>query len=365
MTRWSNRSWSRRGWLPVGLLVAALSPGLAQEPPPGPVRYTVAREYSVQQTIRLPGTVESRTTSLVASEVAGLVASFPVREGDRVQKGQSLARLRTAALQLRRDASAAELKEAEARSNQAERSLDRVRDLFESRVVSQAQLDDAFYEHTAWRGRVEQLSAQIAQIDLEIERSTIRAPFSGVVVAEHTEVGEWIDVGGAVVEITSLDRLEVRVEVPERYFRSLSSGTLATVLLESLPDLTLKGEISAIIPRADPQARTFPLKVRIRDDGRQIGVGMLAQVSLASGERHSAIVVPKDAVVGEGADQHVFLINGDASVERVSVSTGAAVGDWIVVEGTIRAGQKVVTRGNERLSPGQPVAGEPLEYDLP
>ena len=347
------------------LLAPSATPVGAQGPPPGHVRFTEARKHAVRRTIRLPGSVESRTVSLVASEVAGLVAELRAREGDRVRKGQTLARLRTNSLDLRRSASAAGLKEAEARLKLAERSLERARELSESKVLSQQQLDDAFYEFTAWQGRLERLRAEIAQIDLDIERCSIVAPFSGVVIAERTEVGEWIDVGGPVVEIASLDRLEVRVDMPERYYRSLRPGAEATVTFESLPGVSLTGRINSIIPRADPRARTFPLKVRIRDQNGDIGVGMLAQVALASGESHDAVLVPKDAVVGEGGDQHVFLIDGDSMVARVPVRTGAGLGAWVVVQGDIHEGQKVVTRGNERLQPGQVVEGEPLEYDLP
>jgi len=353
---------------PTLLLLPALllaAPAAVQEQPPGPVRFTEALEQEVRRTIILPGSVESRAVSLVASEVAGLVDEMAAREGDRVRKGQMLARLRSASLELGRASAGAQLQEAEARLKLAERSLERARELFASRVTSQQQLDDAFYEFTAWQGKAEQLRAEIARIDFDIEHCAIRAPFGAVVLAERTEVGEWIDVGGPAFEIASLDQLEVRVDAPERYFRSLRPGAEATVTLESLPDVRLKGRVSAIIPRADPRARTFPLKVSIKDRNGSIGVGMLAQVALAAGEAHRATLVPKDAVVGEGSDQHVFLIDGDSNVARVPVRTGAGYGAWVVVEGEIRAGQKVVTRGNERLSPGQPVSGEPLEYALP
>jgi RND family efflux transporter MFP subunit len=157
----------------------------------------------------------------------------------------------------------------------------------------------------------------------------------------------------------------VRIEVPERHFSSLNPGATATVTFDALPGLSVSGRVSAIIPRADPQARTFPVKVRIGNRDGRIGVGMLAQVSLPAGESYRATVVPKDAVIRQGAEQIVFTINGSGAVERAAVTTGAGLGEWIVVEGPVRPGQKVVTRGNERLQPGQPVRAEPLEYRLP
>ncbi|MGH9813909.1 MAG: efflux RND transporter periplasmic adaptor subunit, partial [Candidatus Acidiferrales bacterium] len=229
----------------------AAAPGVwAQGPPASPVRYTEAREHPVRRTLRLPGTVESPTVSLVASEVGGVVAEFPVREGQRVEKEEPLARLRTESLQLRLEAAQAQLKEAESRLKLAERNLERARELFEAKVVSQQQLDDAFYESTAWQGRVEQLTADIATINLALRQSTIRAPFSGAITRERTQVGAWVGIGDPVVEMMSLDAFEVRVEVPEQYYPGMRVGATARVIFPSAQGMEVPGKVSALIPKA-------------------------------------------------------------------------------------------------------------------
>lgn len=337
----------------------------APDRPPSPVRYTTAREHTLRQAILLPGTVQSPTVSLVASEVAGAVVEFLVREGDAVDKGQPLARLRTSPLELERASVEAQLREAQARLKQAEAHLERARELLEAGVIPRDQFDDRFFEVDAWKGRVEQLTSNIARINVDIDRSTIRAPFAGVIAAERTEVGQWLNVGATVVEILSVTELEVRVEVPERYFRSLRPGIEATVTLESVPGTTIPGRIQAILPAADPQARTFPVKVSIPNHNGRIGVGMLAQVSFPVAQSVQATIVPKDALVRRGPQEFVYLMNGDGTVRPVPVERGQAVGSWVEVRGPVQAGQQVVTRGNERLQPGQPVQGEVQEYPLP
>jgi RND family efflux transporter MFP subunit len=337
----------------------------AQAPPPAAVRYTEAREHTVRRSLNLPGTVESRTVSLVASEVEGLVAELLVRDGDAVKAGQPLARLRTATLELKLQAKSAEHREAVSRLKLAERGLERARDLFGSRAISQQQLDESVYDVDAWKGRADKLVADIAQIELDLERSAIRAPFAGVVVARRTEVGEWIELGDPVVELLSLGEIEINVEVPERYFEILRRGSGAAVRFESLPGVEVDGRVSAIIPRADPQARTYPVKIRIPNRGGRIGVGMLAEVLLPVGDTYRATLVPKDAVVSRGSERVIYTLNGSDSVSAVPVKMGAGVGPWVVVEGAVKAGEKVVTRGNERLQPGQPVSGEPIEYPRP
>ncbi|MCI0407413.1 MAG: efflux RND transporter periplasmic adaptor subunit, partial [Acidobacteria bacterium] len=268
-------SLTRGAWLVTSALLLAAATTQAQDRPPSPVRFTEAKEYSVRRTIQLPGSVESTTTSTVASEVAGLVEELFAREGDTVRKGQPLARLRATTLQLQLDAAQAQLKEAQARLKLAEIGKKRAQDLFESSVTSQADYDNAHYEFSAWQGRVEELDAQIARIQFAIDLCTIHAPFAGLVVTEETEVGQWIIQGGPVLEMISLGDLEVRVEVPERYFTNLNPEARATVTFESIPGYTVEGRITAVVPRADPQARTFPLKVRIANKEGRIGAGML------------------------------------------------------------------------------------------
>jgi RND family efflux transporter MFP subunit len=344
--------------------LAGAAAALAQMPPSA-VRYTEVREIPVRRTIQLTGTVEARHLSTVASEVAGRVEEFVAREGSAVRQGEPLVRLDTDQLELALAAARAQLREAEARLELAERTLKRSQELFDEQVLPRQDLDNAVSEHTAWQGRVEQLRAQEASIQLDLERSTIRAPFAGTVVEERCEVGEWVARGGGVASVLSLEDLEVRVDVPERHFRNLDRQARPAVTFEALPGLEVRGEVRAIIPRADAQARAFPVKIGIPNAGGRIGVGMVATVVLPASESYRATIVPKDALITQGTDQFVFRINGDNLVERMAVTSGEGVGAWIVVRGDVQPGQKVVTRGNERLFPGQPVQGEPQEYALP
>lgn len=348
---------------PVAALMAfaLASLGIAQGPPKSAVRFTEVIRHDVRRAVEVPGTVVSPTVSLVASEVAGVVDGVLAREGDRVSRGQGVVRIRSRNLELALLAAEAEHKEATARKQLALRNLTRARDLFESTVISQADLDDAFSEFTAWEGRIERLDAEIARVKLDIARCTIRAPFGGTVVEERTEAGQWIGVGDAVAEILAVEDLEVVVPVPEQYFAKLDTGVRATVTFDAVPGLSIEGTLDAVIPRADPRARTFPVKIRLPNSDRRAAPGMIARVSLRAGTARSAMLVPKDALVGDV----VYVIGEDDTVSSITVTSGAGIGDWIEVAGDLRPGQRVVTRGNERLFPGQAVTPSRDEYPNP
>lgn len=329
------------------------------------VSFTEAREHTLRQTLTFPGTVEAKTASTLASTAAGLVMEFPAKEGTRVSRGQVIARLRSTPVELTLVSQQASLKEAEARSKLAQSTLGRIQELHAAGVASQQQLDDAQSEGNAWIGRTDSLKADIARLQDELDRMNVRSPLAGIVVHERTEVGQWMAIGGPVVDLLAIDQMEVRMDIPERHFSAIRVGATANVTFESLPDYRVPGKIIAVVPQADAQSRTFPVKVLISNEALRIGAGMLAQVSFTAGEVYRATVIPKDAVMTRGQRRTVFRLNGENKVEEVTVETGSGAGQWIEVRGTLRAGDKVITRGNERLMPGMTVAPQPLAYGKP
>ena len=335
-----------------------------QGQPASPVRYTEAIRQPVRQSVQLPGYLEAPNVSVLAGELAGLVTELMAREGDRVTRGQPLVVLRTTALELSRQAAEARRQEAEARRKLAETSLARLRGLVERNAISRQQLDEARYELEAWQGRIETLRAEIASIEFDIARSTIRAPFNGVVVARYTETGQWSDVGARLLEVLSTDVQEIHVDVPEKYFSELETGAEASVRFDSVPGRDYPARIRAVIPRADPAARTFPVKLRLTEAHAEIGAGMSARVAFQLGDYGPGTLVPKDALVRQGNNTVVFLLDQDRA-SPAPVTAGAAMGVWVVVNGAVSPGDKVITRGNERLFPGQPVQAEPVMYPLP
>ena len=350
------------------LVFTLLAAGIGEAADDGPlsrVSYTEARERVVSRELELPGTVEAPKSSRVASGVEGIVVQLLVREGQHVKKGAPLAVLRTDGLELDLASATADLREAAARLSQAQNNRERAQELFDKQILSREQLDEARFEFDAWRGRVDRLDAEIKHTELLIELSTIRAPFAGVVTSEATEVGEWIGKGATVVEMLSPYVLEVRVDVPERFFAEMRTGSTATVKLESLPGYAVPGRVTSVVPKANDASRTFPMKIRIVNDEQRIGAGMLAKVLLTAGDSRSAQLVPKDAVITRGNDRFVYILDEEQTVSVVPVTTGMGSGDWIEVDGPLSKGARVVTRGNERIRPGQKVLAELLTYSAP
>ncbi len=424
--RWSP--WNRarpRIRLVVGIVAGLVGVIHAQEAPmPVSVASVVQRDVSAGQTF--VGTVLPTRVSTVGSAVADRVVEFPVNEGDRVERGQLLARLRTQALEIQLAAARSELElrrqelaelengsrpeeitQARARMLSAKAlmaytktRLDRYQRLYKKDTAAEDEMNEAVSAHdqatqayeeakaalalavegprkekiAQARARANAQEEEIRRIEDEIERHRIVAPFDGYVVAEHTEVGQWLAVGDAVIELAELDIVDVRVQVLEDYIRHVRIGTEARVELGGLPDRAFAGPVVLIVPQADVRSRCFPVNVRLKNqpsgtrprkrgtvDDIVLKAGMFARVTLPVGNRVKAIMVPKDALVLGGPAPVVYALDpeaGDAKrgkVRQVQVVLGVASGGLIQVEGSLAAGQQVVVRGNERLRPNQAV----------
>jgi RND family efflux transporter MFP subunit len=322
--------------------------------PPTPVRVAAVVNQTVQKTIELVGTVEPWRRSIVAGEIAALVEKFPVEEGMAVKRGQMLAQLRTNALTIRLNAAMASHREAQTRYRQAKKDLERMNTLFAKELVTQQEFDRAVTQEAALGQRVTLLGVEILKVRDQFRKARVVAPFDGWVIKEFTEVGQWIEAGGPIVELVDLSRVQVEVPLPERYVGEIKVGASVTATFDSLRGLQSKGRVFSVLAQADRNSRTFPIKVELPNADLVIMSGLVSRVVLQVGEPYEALVIPKDALVLRGGSEFVFVMK-DASVSQVPVVVVNHVNNEVEINGQLEPGMIVVVEGNERLFPGQTV----------
>ena len=360
------------------------------------------------------GTVTPIRTSIIGSAVDGRVLQLLVEEGEAVEANQPVARLRTAILEIQLAGAKAELTQLEQRLAELENGATdeevlqsqarmlaaeasrkfaswdykRLSELFDKgQVVTENELQkaqsDAEKEEQLYqlanashklliRGpRPEQIAQAKAQllaqqesirgIIEQIDRHTLRAPFNGYITVKHSEIGQWLGKGDPVVEIIQLDKVDVLTHVVTRNIKQLKIGTPVRVEVDGVDSQILTGTVAAVVPQADIQARTFPVKIRVDNPTDESGAilksGMLAKLSLPIGKDREMIVVPKDAIVLGGSKPIVFVVDSSnpksPKAKSVEVVLGISSGDSIAVTGALSERLKVVVRGNERLKEGQ------------
>jgi multidrug efflux pump subunit AcrA (membrane-fusion protein) len=357
--------------------------------------------------ITLVGTVEPVRRSRVGSEIAGIVAEIPVRQGDRVSAGGVLCRLDSEVLRYRLAEAKAKLGALSARheellagTRQAELTrlralfdeasaeydrwkfeMDRIDKLYEGRDSNDKEYYDTRAEFlTAERRRVAaqanydlgvegprkevisraayevaEQQAVVDRIESDLRKTTIVAPFDGYVATRDVEVGEWVPAGGRVVEMIDLSSVLVRVNVPETAFPYLSVGLIARVKIDALKR-TLEGRIKHIMRQADLSARTFPVEIELDNREGSLAGGMFGRATLTAGETDVVVAVPKDAISEKNGVAHVAVVlpgeRGGTVGILMGVTVGADVGDWAAITSdNVHPGMRVITRGNENIEP--------------
>ncbi len=362
---------------------------------PAPVEVAEALETMAAEPVSLIGEVAPVRQALVASEVEGRVAELLVDEGDSVRAGAPLVRLDTTTARLELEASLANGAEAAARMVRFESEVRRIGNLRERGAVSEREYEQAVADRDAQAQALTRLESQAARLEELIARAEIRAPFSGQVAAVHAELGEWSSRGGDVVTLIDLSEVEVTVNAPERYVTQVEEarrdGVQVPIEFAALPG-RYHGIVRAVIPQANPQARTFPVVVVVPNPDGEIRAGMSARVLAQVGDPVPTVLVPKDALVLRSGRTFVFRTVPMASaagspgaapptvgaeladppvganpspagegappmsnVEEIEVEIGNGYGAWQVVRGGVRGGDQVVVRGNESLRVGAPV----------
>ncbi|UCF83281.1 MAG: efflux RND transporter periplasmic adaptor subunit [Desulfobacteraceae bacterium] len=327
--------------------------------PPGeeasPVVVERVISNSVRPTVSLIGTAKPHRKSVVSPEIEGVVAAFPVKKGQKIKKGEVLARVETRPFLLELKFAKANLAEEKVNHENAISELKRVTELFKKKSISSRSYDDAFHSANALEKRILGLEARIETIQYHIEKCVIKAPFGGFVVEEHTQVGQWLKKGAEIVTIVEIDPILVTTPVPDRYIHFIKVGQKVDLEFDFLPgNKTRKGLVRDIIPEGNEKARTFPVQISVANSDFSILSGMSCRVSFPVGSFHKSLLVNKDAVVTNRDGHQIFVVQ-DGKALLVPVKKRQAHGSLVVVEGRMAEGDMVVVEGNERLRSGQKV----------
>lgn len=333
----------------VLLTVWSLSANAQDDPPPAPVEIVRAQDRAMASTTLAPGTVVSRHDAAVAAETSGRL-TWVAEVGEEVDAGEIIARIDDQQLQLQLRNDQATIRRLEASLKYSNRQLERERKLASQNIAARNQLE----ETESQRDMTEQelIQARIAheQTGLLIQKSAIQAPFAGRVVERYREAGEFLSVGGEVVRLVDTRNIEVRVQAPISVAHYLHEGAVVTVRDR---DRVATSTVRAVIPVGDQRSRMIEVRVALDQPGWLIGAAV--RVALPQTQPTQVVAVPRDALILRQDAIFLFRVNGDDTVEQVSVTTGIGDGEMIEVRGDVHAGDRVVTRGGERLRPGQAV----------
>jgi membrane fusion protein (multidrug efflux system) len=308
-----------------------------------PVSLVVAQPRAFTDRVEVLGVAKGRQSVTITSNTAELITAVHFRDGQIVSKGQVL-------VELKGDQEDAGIAQAQAQLAQADREYTRWKTLAEKGIAPRASADQYLAARDTARAALASASAQ--KLD-----KVIRAPFSGRVGISDIAPGALISPGTAIVSLDDVSVIRVDFSVPDRYLPILREGLSITAKPDALPGEVFVGRIAQIDTRIDPATRALKARAEFPNADGRLKPGMLIKVGVDQGQ-HQNVAVPEAAVQFEGNQASVFLIakgpKGQVA-RRTAVQTGITAEGFIEITSGLKAGDKIVGDGLNRVQDGAPV----------
>lgn len=333
------------------------TPAAAAAVPPAVVSVAAVERMALSPQRRVSASVHSRSDARLAPDVGGRVLQL-AEVGSRLRRGEPLARLDTAALELSVREQQARIARLQVEAEQAERQRARLRQLGGAGHVSGLQLDEAEARLASLQAQAREADAGLSRLRLQIEQAAPRAPFDGVVVERYAAEGELLGAGAPLLRLVDTADLEIRARAPVALASRLQAGTEVALQANGSEHLL---QLGTVVPVGDEVSRQLELRLPL--EGLDLPVGSAVELALPTDAAREVLVVPRDAVVLRLEGSHVLRVDAENQAQRVAVEVGDSQGDRIEVRGELKPGDRVIVRGGERLREGQTVAilGEQVE----
>ncbi|MDH3327263.1 MAG: efflux RND transporter periplasmic adaptor subunit [Gammaproteobacteria bacterium] len=314
-----------------------------------PVVVTEAIEQFLSPTIQVPGTIVSRQQSDLPAEVSGKLV-WVAGVGSKLKWGEPVAKLDDTLYRLKASENKATLTRETTRLKYLNKELTRLEELIRGDFSSKNALDKVLLDRDVGMSEINVAKARVKVDEETLARYLVRTPFDGIVVKRIKKEGEWIDSGSTLVTFSNPDRLEIEARVSEETILHLNVGHKVRVLADGRSSA---GTVRAIVGVGDGNSHLY--EIRIDLTAGQWLAGKTVRVDVPIGRSRKVLSVPRDALVLRRSGVSLYRVNAESKSEKINVSTGITGGDYIEIIGDIKPGDKIVTRGNERLRAGQAV----------
>jgi len=312
--------------------------------PPSVIASTEVIEENWQPSLQSVGTLVATNGIDVSSEVNGIVSEIVFTSGQPVEEGQILVKLDSSV-----DNAALEALRAERRLSEVQ--FNRVKDLFNKRVNSKSEYDEAEAKFDAAKARVKQQEEVV-------KRKVIRAPFAGLAGIRQVDLGQYFEAGNPIVSLQALDPIFVDYTMPERYLTLIKPAQVVKIKLDAIPEKVFTGEVTAVNSGVDRGTRTLKIRATLANPDKALRPGMFAEVETITADARSVLTLPRTSISFNTYGNFVFVVNsneqGALTVKRTSVETGEVRGGRVAVNGLAK-GTQVVRAGLVKLRDNMPV----------
>ncbi len=321
--------------------VAALDPEFARANRKATLVSTVpVKREDFESYVEISGSVESRKNVDITAETVGTIEEIHVEKGQLIRAGQSLIKLENEILR-------SNLEELETNYELAKTMFERQSNLWEKKIGTEVQYLEA-------KNRKESLENQIKTLRAQIEKTNIKAPFTGIVDRLDAKIGMLAQPGIPLVRLVSLENMYVEAEISETYINAFKRGDEAFVRLPAL-DKEFVSTISAIGQVINPDNRTFTLEIKVPDLDVNIKPNLIAVVRIRDYEAENTPVVPTNLIQKDGQGYYVYIVSNSADVpvaKKVKIERGNTYKNTTEVLSGLSGGEELINEGFRDVSDG-------------
>ncbi|GAA0682424.1 efflux RND transporter periplasmic adaptor subunit [Marinobacterium maritimum] len=301
----------------------------------------VVQRQALEEHLLLDGIIEAVQKSTVSAQTSGRVTALPFDVDDSVPAGALIVQLDDSEQQARFSQAQAGLAEARAGLTDARQQFSRTQSLHERKLVANQALDQARNQLNAAQARLARAEAGLAEAQKQLDYTRITAPYGGILIERHVELGESVNPGQPLLTGLSLEHLRVVVDLPQQYAGLAREQRRARVTLPDGSELET-GEMT-FYPYADPATHTFRLRMPLTEPDGKLYPGMLVKVSVPV-ETREALWIPADAILHRSELRAVFVLDGQGQPRLRQIRTGIRNGEQVEVLAGLQAGERIVAR---------------------
>ncbi|WP_183381511.1 MULTISPECIES: efflux RND transporter periplasmic adaptor subunit [unclassified Herbaspirillum] len=342
----------------IGMLVAC-----HDQPPtvvaPHEVVVLPAQTISSSAQLQLPAELQARFTTPMSFRVAGQLLERRVHLGDKVHRGDILARLDAVDAEQNAASAAADLSAARQHLEAAEKQWQRDTAQAQEKLISSQQLEQTQDAYAAAQSQFKSAQARATVADNQHRYTNLVSPHDGVITAELADTGAVLTAGQAVFSLAWSGATDITTEAAENQVTKIQVGAPSVLTLSALPAGRFTGHVREISPAADPQSRTYRIKVTLDDVDPALRLGMTGVVAIDTGTNAAAgqaIRVPSTALFHQGDRPAVWIVRADDSKLELRTVTVSTYGERsVTISSGLAAGEKIVVQGVHTLTAGDKV----------
>ena len=334
---------------------ASAEPAKAETMLVGPENVTVVRAEPISTGPALSGSLTPELSATIRSEMSGAVLQTYAEAGQRVTRGQPLAQLDAAVLRDQQISARGAVATAQSSYDIAQRELSRSSTLEKAGAIAERDLERARNALVAAQGQLSTARAQLANVNKQLDKASVQAPFNGVVAQRQVNAGDVVSPGAALFTVVDPGSMQLEASVPADALTQVRVGMPVSFKVTGYPDRSFSGRITRVNPTADPATRQVKIVASIPNAGNTLVGGLFAEGRVSS-EARVAPMVPLSAVDERGLRPTVVRLR-QGKIEKVEVGVGIrdAAAETVEITSGLAPGDTLLLGAARGISPGTPV----------